>query len=128
MEIMEWAPLGALLSIRIFLFFGYVFFRGIGIIADLRRGVDREVTGLARLYVGAKERRSTEVGFYLLFFVLPLVGVFLPGLILVPEEAIALMIDNWYVFFGSILLSISLPICYSETGEEEEEWDSAKEP
>jgi hypothetical protein len=128
MEIMEWAPLGALLSICIFLFFGYAFFRGIGIIADLRKGEDREVAGLAWLYVRAKERRSTEVGFYLLFFVLPLVAVFLPGLILVPEEAIALMMDSWYVFFGGILLSISLPVCYSKTGEEEKEGDSAREP
>ena len=121
MELMEWVPVGAAIGIAIFLFFAYSFFRGVIIIADLRQGKERTVTGAARLYVWAARRRATEIGFYLLFFVFPVFCVFVPGLYSSPAEAIWLMYDNWYVFFGGILLSFTLPLCYAETGEEEQE-------
>ncbi|NHJ15134.1 MAG: hypothetical protein EAX95_15735 [Candidatus Thorarchaeota archaeon] len=121
MNIFEWAPLGAVLWMCIFVPVGYSFFKGISVISARRRGETREAIGLARFYVKAAERRLTEIGFYLLFFLVPIIAIFIPGLILATAEAISLMIDNWYAFLGGAMLSFSLPFCYMQTGEEQNE-------
>jgi len=118
MAIMDWFPAGIVLSLGVFAIFAYTFARGIAVITDQRRGFDRKPKGIAKIYIFATKKKLTEIGFYLLLFLLPLICIFLPGILISPMEASSLMISNWYAFFGMILLSLSLPYCMTPTGEE----------
>ncbi|MBN2229091.1 MAG: hypothetical protein JW779_05815 [Candidatus Thorarchaeota archaeon] len=123
MEIMIWLPIGIALAIACFLFFGYAFARGVAVIADQRRGLSREIAGFSKVYVLAMKRISTEIVFYLLLFVLPVISVFLPGMIIAPEESIQLVFDNWYAFIALVVFAFAFPLCMKPTGEEKDEFE-----